>query len=266
VPELLEIEANRTLAEVAVGRTIAAIDAPDAWWLKEGATADLLAGALVGATLAAARRRGKLLLLDTVAGDAPGPTLGLRFGMTGRLLLDGRATDALLYSADQSIEAGRAEWDRFALEFTDGSRLVVRDPRRLGGALLDPDEDRLGPDATTVTRAQLGAALASAAPLKAALMDQGRVAGLGNLLVDEALWRAGLDPGRPARSLTADELAGLHKAIRATLRVLGRRGGSHTGDLGPMRAPGGRCPRDGAALERRTIGGRTTWSCPVHQV
>jgi formamidopyrimidine-DNA glycosylase len=271
VPELLEIEANRVLAATAVGRVIAAVDAPDPWWLKEGATAELLAGALVGATLAGARRRGKLLLLDTVfegagAGGAPGPTLGLRFGMTGRLVLDGRATDALLYSADQDLAAGRPEWDRFALHFTDGTRMAVRDPRRLGGALLDPDEERLGPDATIVTRAQLGAALVSRAPLKAALMDQERIAGLGNLLVDEVLWRAGLDPARPARSLTKADLATLHRAMRQMLRTLGRRGGSHTGDFGPARAPGGRCPRDGTPLERRTIGGRTTFSCPAHQV
>ena len=73
-------------------------------------------------------------------------------------------------------------------------------------------------------------------------MDQSRIAGLGNLLVDEILWRAGLDPARPAESLDAAEQVRLHRAIRNTLRVLGRRGGSHTGDLMPAREPGGYCP------------------------
>ena len=73
----------------------------------------------------------------------------------------------------------------------------MRDPRRLGGVILDPDEDRLGPDALTMTPAPLREALdGSPAPLKARLMDQHRVAGLGNLLTDEILWRARLDPAR----------------------------------------------------------------------
>jgi formamidopyrimidine-DNA glycosylase len=101
--------------------------------------------------------------------------------------------------------------------------------------------------------------------VKAVLMDQSRIAGLGNLLCDEALWRAAIDPGRAAATLDADEVRCLHRAIRDTLRVLGRRGGSHTGDLTSARGPGLPCPRDGATLVRRTIGGRTTFSCPLHQ-
>jgi formamidopyrimidine-DNA glycosylase len=96
-------------------------------------------------------------------------------------------------------------------------------------------------------------------------MDQSRLAGLGNLLTDEVLWRAGLDPARTAGGLDDAERAALVRAIRQTIRVLGRRGGSHTGDLQASRARGGVCPRDGAELLRRTVGGRTTYSCPVHQ-
>jgi formamidopyrimidine-DNA glycosylase len=79
------------------------------------------------------------------------------------------------------------------------------------------------------------------------------------------LWRAGFDPARPAGALDDRERAALLRAIRHTVRVLGRRGGSHTGDLQASRERGGRCPRDGAELLRRTVGGRTTYSCPVHQ-
>jgi formamidopyrimidine-DNA glycosylase len=105
----------------------------------------------------------------------------------------------------------------------------------------------------------------SRAPVKAVLMDQSRVAGLGNLLCDEVLWRAGIDPARPANTLDAGETRRVHRAIRDTLRVLGRRGGSHTGDFTSQREAGAHCPRDGAPLVRRTVGGRTTYSCPVHQ-
>ncbi|HET9730140.1 MAG TPA: formamidopyrimidine-DNA glycosylase, partial [Acidimicrobiia bacterium] len=145
-----------------------------------------------------------------------------------------------------------------------GGEFMLRDPRRLGAVELDPDESRLGPDAASLTRAQLEHAVdARTAPIKAVLMDQHRIAGLGNLLVDEVLWRASIDPTRAAATLDADERRGLHRAIRDTVRVLSRRGGSHTGDL--LRSVDTPCPRDGAAIQRRTVAGRTTYSCPVHQ-
>ena len=260
MPELPEVEAYRVLAEAALHRPVAAVEAPDAWFLKGGADAVAVAVALTGRSFTAARRRGKLLLLDT---SDDGPVLGLRFGMTGRLVVDGRAgVDKLLYSSDQALSA----WDRFGVVFADGGHLRVRDPRRLGGVLLDPDEGRLGADVLTVTRAALRDALGrSTAPLKARLMDQAHLAGVGNLLADETLWRAGLDPRRPAGSLTPAELRRLHRHLRGAVADLISRGGSHAGDLMPARVRGGRCPRDGAALSRATVGGRTTWWCPAHQ-
>ena len=150
--------------------------------------------------------------------------------------------------------------------FVGGGSLAINDPRRLGGVELEPAVDALGPDAMSLTVGQLRAALAgSAAPLKARLMDQARVAGLGNLLTDEILWRAGLDPARAASSLSPAELRRLRRHLLVTLRELDERGGSHMGDLQIMRSREGVCPRDGAGLSRRTIGGRTTYSCPVHQ-
>ncbi|MDZ4825508.1 MAG: hypothetical protein SGJ13_03475 [Actinomycetota bacterium] len=130
--------------------------------------------------------------------------------------------------------------------------------------MLDPDESKLGPDALTLTLAQLDHALgARVAPVKAVLMDQARVAGLGNLLVDETLWRAGIDPARTPATIDRDRRKVLHRSIRDTVRVLGRRGGSHTGDM--PRSIDAACPRDGGALLRRKVGGRTTYSCRVHQ-
>ncbi|MGI8756253.1 MAG: Fpg/Nei family DNA glycosylase [Acidimicrobiales bacterium] len=261
MPELLEVEVYRRLADRVVGRTIRSIEAPDDWFLKGGLTSGDLRDALDGATVVATGRIGKLLLVDV---GAERPTLGLRFGMTGRLVLDDEAPVAHLEYASRRDDAA---WDRFALGFTNGSRLRLSDSRRLGGIELDPDVNRLGPDVWTLTVAQLRRALlGSSAPLKARLLDQSKVAGLGNLLVDEALWRAGLDPARPARGLSDTEVRRLARHVRATVALLFERGGSHTGDLHVQRVRGGHCPKDGVELARRTIGGRTTYSCPRHQL
>lgn len=259
MPELAEVEYYRRLAETALHRRITKVDAPDAWFLKGGLTASALRKAVKGRSFTATRRIGKLLLLET-----GGPVVGLRFGMTGVLLVDGsRGVDELVYSSMRDEPA----WDRVTFRFADGGDLRIRDPRRLGGVLLDPDEARLGADAQTVDLAGLRAALAgSRTALKARLMDQARLAGVGNLAADELLWRAGLDPAREAGSLTPTELKTLHRHLKKTFADLLARGGSHTGALQEHRVPGGRCPKDGASLERRTIGGRTTWSCPHHQV
>lgn len=261
MPELIEVEAYRQLAELALERKITEVVAPDAWWLKGGLSADVLSDALLGRHFLVARRTGKRLMLDT-SGD--GPVLGLKFGMTGRLMVDGKlGVEKLEYSSDKEVEA----WDRIVVRFSDGGDLRVRDPRRLGGAELDPNEGKLGPDAVGLNLAGLGKVLGDGRiALKARLMDQSKIAGLGNLLVDEALFQAGLDPARPAGGLDDQELKSLHKAIKATLRNLTRRGGSHTGALQPARHRDGLCPLDGAPLLRRTIGGRTTFSCPVHQL
>jgi len=261
VPELPEVEAYRRLAdECALGRPIAAVRAPDSWFLKDGLTGVAARRALTGRSFESARRIGKLLLLDT---DGDGPVVGLRFGMSGRLLVDGTAgVDRLLYGSDRAVGA----WDRFVVRFADGGDLRMRDPRRLGGVFLDVDEQDLGPDVLGIAPSALRRALAgSRAPLKARLLDQAHLAGIGNLTADEALWRSGLSPTREAGSLSPAEHRRLHRHLAATLDDLLGRGGSHTGDLMPARASGGRCPRDGAELRRETVGGRTTWWCPAHQ-
>lgn len=257
MPEILEVETYRRAASAVVGRTIAGVHAPDDWFTKGDTSPEMLRELLPGCRVTAARRTGKLLMMDTT-----GPVLGLRFGMTGRILVDDRAPiEALIYSSD----ADKPSWDRFGVDFAEGGALVVRDPRRLGGVELDPDESVLGPDAARVTLAPLRLALASSAPLKTRLMDQSRIAGLGNLLTDEALWRAGLAPVRRADSLDDAELRSLLRAVRRTLTVLEERGGSHTGDLQPARVRGGCCPKDGVELRREQIGGRTTYWCEAHQ-
>jgi formamidopyrimidine-DNA glycosylase len=251
MPELAEVDAYRRLAASALGRRVAEVLAHDAWYLRGGLDAATLTDALVGRRFVDARRVGKLLMLDT---DKGGPVLGLRFGMSGRLLVDGTAgVGELLYSSNADLE----KWDRFGVRFADGGDMRIRDPRRLGGVELAPEEDRLGPDALTITTDDLLQALArSKAPL---------MAGVGNLAADEILWQAGLDPGRPAGTLSAKEVAHLREHLVTTLANLIVQGGSHTGELQTERHAGGMCPRDSTPLVRRTVGGRTTWSCPKHQ-
>jgi formamidopyrimidine-DNA glycosylase len=260
VPELPEVERYRQLADAAaLDRPIAAVRAPDPWYLKRGLTAEAANAALVGTRFVAARRRGKLMLLDTDGGSV----LGLRFGMSGRLVVDGAAgIDRLIYGT-----AGTdPRYERFAVAFSGGGAMVMDDPRRLGGVELEPDLAALGPDALGLTGAELKRALAgSGAPLKARLLDQARIAGIGNLIADEVLWRAGLSPLRAAGGLGPAALKRLHGSLTEGLAELIERGGSHTGDLTEHRRPGGLCPRDGTPLVRATVGGRTTWWCPRHQ-
>jgi formamidopyrimidine-DNA glycosylase len=254
VPELLEVETYRRQAESLVGRTIQRVEVPDPLvWQGE-----VPPESLDGATVTNIRRIGKLLLVDTDRA-----VLGLRFGMTGRLVVDGSAAiEQLVYSGT----GDRPEWRRLVIRTDGGGAAWISDPRRLGRAEIDPDESRLGVDALALdTRALASALGTSRAPLKARLMDQHRVAGLGNLLTDEILWRAGLDPRRAAGGLTDTELDALARTVAEVLVELGRRGGSHTGDLQSHRTIGAACPRDGSALRRDTIGGRTTWWCPTHQ-
>jgi formamidopyrimidine-DNA glycosylase len=256
---MLEVETYRRQGEAVVGRTVSDVDVPDAWYVKRGSPDEVVA-AVTGRTIEGVRRIGKLLVLDL----DDRTRLGLRFGMSGRLIVDGGVSiDRLQYASGRNNPA----WDRFGLRFTDGSDLRIRDPRRLGGVELEPDEGRLGVDASHARPRDVEAALrGSRAPLKARLLDQARVAGIGNLMADEILFAAGLDPARPAGGLTPAELRRLHRATGRVIVELTARGGSHTGDARQAMALDGRCPRDGAALQVRRIGGRTTVSCPVHQV
>jgi formamidopyrimidine-DNA glycosylase len=260
MPELIEVEAYRALAERCLGRRIASVHCPDPWYLKGGLAGPNLAEWVIKRSITAATRKGKLLMLSISGG---GPVLGLRFGMTGKLLVDGEsAIGGLLYSTRRDTP----EFVRFGLGFIDGGGLMISDPRRLGGVEVDPDPDLLGPDAASLTPGQLRSALAgSNAALKSRLMDQGRVAGLGNLLTDEILWRCRLHPGRPAGSLTSPEAAALQRTIRSTVKDLTKRGGSHTGDLQGARIRGGVCPRCGSPLGRAAVGGRTTFWCTIEQ-
>ena len=270
MPEGLEIELYRRLAELAVGRRVTGAELFEDYG-RGGLTAEGLRAAVRGTAVGGARRRGKFLLLDLnrtrarrPATEGPDVVLGLRFGMTGTLKLDGRrGVDELVY-LEHAPQAGVGTVLGCGSPAAGRSSSAIR--AGSGAWSLKPDVARLGPDAATVTLPELRAALAgSVAPLKARLMDQARLAGLGNLLADEILWRAGLAPGRQAGGLTPVELRRLHRHLRATMDELLVLGGSHLGRLMPERHLDGRCPRDGEPLVRATVGGRTSYWCPRHQ-
>jgi formamidopyrimidine-DNA glycosylase len=259
MPELPEVEAARSLIEErALGREIAAVDDGDTYVCRPHTPGEI-ADALIGATLTSAHRRGKTMWVATDRG----PVLGLHLGMAGKIVIGEH--EAGEPKPDGPVLAPR--WDRFTLHFADGGSLILRDKRRLGRAVLDPVIDHLGPDAAEVSRQAFRERVGhGATPLKARVMDQSVIAGVGNLLADEALWQARLSPLRPAREVSEEELDRLRNAIRAAARSAIRKGGVHTGQVIGHRRRDGVCPRCGAAMSRATVGGRTTYWCPEEQV
>lgn len=267
MPELPEVESARaTIERSALHRTIADVDDTDSYECRPHAPGDIRR-ALVGRQLVAAHRQGKTMWCETSDG---GPDLGLHLGMSGRILVtgpDGRVDEGGDY-VPQRIREGRDDpaWTRFSITFEDGGALALHDKRRLGRARLDPDRTALGPDAQHITRDDFRERMhRSNAPVKARLLDQSVVAGVGNLLADECLWHAGINPSRPASDLSTDEVDRLRRALRAAVRSAIAKGGVHTGEFARARGRSGHCPRCGEPLSRGTVGGRTTYWCPVDQ-
>jgi formamidopyrimidine-DNA glycosylase len=256
MPEGLEAEIYRRAANRVVGREIAAVMVDE---LQP--TADELRLDLPGRVVDGTRRRGKHVLLDL----DDGRVLGLHFGMTGRLVIDGAsAIERLEYASGRDDPA----WDRLRIEFTDGSVVRVNDPRRWAKFVLDPDLSHLGPDFMALTPESLTERLGRRrAALKTILLDQSVVAGFGNMCLDEVLWQSGVSPLVPAGDLNADRARSLVAACDEHLPAMLQRGGSHTGAISPeVRAAVPPCPSDGAPLRREVVGGRTTVWCPVHQI
>jgi formamidopyrimidine-DNA glycosylase len=249
VPELPDVETARKRIEAhGLHRRIAAVDDGDTYVSRPHAPGEI-ADALVGRELTAVHRRGKSMWIET-SGD--GPLLGLHLGMAGRIAID--------------EEPAERNWDRFVLRFEDGGTLALRDKRRLGRARLEPDIAALGPDAADVDRATFHALLRrSRAPVKARLMDQAVMAGIGNLMADEILWRALIDPRRPAADLDDAEIDRLWRDMRTIIRMSVRRGHAGVTEVIPERRRGGHCPRCGAEMARGVVGGRTTYWCPREQ-
>lgn len=277
VPELPEVETARAaIEEAALHRRIVDVDDSDEYVCRPHAPGQIR-DALVGREFTAAHRRGKAMWVDT-SGDEPGvdgPSLGLHLGMAGRIMISGADggqvsggdPPAGRYGIDADAPGRKPEWDRFTVTFEDGGVLRLFDKRRLGRVRLDPDLDSLGPDAEQIGVEEFADRVGrGTAPVKARLLDQATLAGVGNLLADETLWQARLDPRREAGSLSKEELRTLHDALGAATRSAIDKGGVHTGEFIASRKKAGVCPRCGAPLERATVGSRTTWFCPREQV
>jgi formamidopyrimidine-DNA glycosylase len=274
MPELPEVETIRLALEpYVVGRTFARVDINDPRLVRP--FEPLAVGAeLEGERVAALERRGKYLIVRFESGRA----LLIHLRMTGSL---------------RHVGAGGKLSDdphrRAVVRLDDGSDVAYRDVRRFGTwLLLEPGElepylaQKVGvePLERGFTARGLAQRLQGRrAPIKAALLDQRTVAGLGNIYVDEALWRAGIHPLRPAESLDADEVAKVTRGVKEALRAGVRRQGASLRDYatpdggrGSMQdrfnvygRAGEPCHRCGTPVDKIRVGGRGTWYCPTCQ-
>jgi formamidopyrimidine-DNA glycosylase len=272
VPELPEVETARSLiADHALHRCIVDVDDSDSYVGRPHSPGELR-NALTGRSLTAAHRHGKMIWLETSGtGDTAtpgGPELGIHLGMSGRIVVTGpdgsvaEGGDPYRYDA----RPARTRWSRFTLTFADGGSLVLLDPRRLGRVRLHPDISALGPDAGQVTPAEFRALITKGTiAVKARLLDQSKIAGIGNLLADEILWQAKVSPLARAGGLSPAQVNRLYRALKSVLESASAKGGAHTGDIMAARHPGGTCPRDGAPMAHGTVGGRSTWWCSREQ-
>lgn len=259
VPELPEVEIARSVLEGALHREIRSVDDNDDWVCRPHRPGDI-AGALVGARLTEAHRRGKAMWCETSAG----PRLGIHLGMGGQIVVGDRVGP--VGPEHRNPGPRKAEWDRFTVTFLDGGQLRLFDKRRLGRVRLEPDIDRLGPDPEAITREEFRTRVGRGhSAVKARLLDQTVLAGVGNLLADETLWQAGLSPSAPAGGLGGNTLDRLYDALGSALKAAIANGGVHTGEVIPFRHSVAPCPRCGAAMVHGTVGGRSTWWCSVEQ-
>jgi len=270
VPELPETETiARDLDRQVTGATITSVGVPKPDVLRD-ISAMALRRRITGTRIVHCWRRAKLVVLDLSSDD--------------RLVVQPRFTGALLLDTGQLDDRERA-YATVRMGLDDGRTLLYRDIRRLGTVSL------MAPDRFAHHSAGLGAEpldpafgagelsgilRASRQAVKKVLMDQRRIAGVGNIYANEALWRAGIDPSRAARSLTAAEGAALHAALTGVLREsIDARGTSfrdyrdasgHAGAFAEQLAVYGRaglaCPRCGMRLVgTHAIDGRSTVLC-----
>jgi formamidopyrimidine-DNA glycosylase len=270
VPELPEVETVRLgLEPVLVGRRFDRVEISDPR-LTRPFDPRTVAAELEGERVSALERRGKYLVF--------------RFESGRGLLIHLRMTGSLRHAPSGSLADDPHR--RAVVSLDDGSDVAYRDVRRFGTWLLAEREElepylaaRLGkePLGSDFTVGELRDRLARRrAPIKAALLDQRTAAGLGNIYVDEALWRARVHPLRPASSLRPAEIRQLHAAVREALEAgLARQGAT----LRDYAQPDGRagsmqhefkvygreaqpCERCGTPIEKTRAGGRGSWYCP----
>ncbi|OON69245.1 DNA-formamidopyrimidine glycosylase [Hymenobacter sp. CRA2] len=268
MPELPEVETyRRFLDDLLLHQVIVQFEVLDAHVLAEPEAR--LRAAVVGATVTATRRLGKNCFLELSSGQV----LALHFGMTG---------DVGAYRDDHD----RPRFTRVALHLADGLRVAFIDPRKFGRIRLADSvavfqqQKKLGPDALALTPEQLAAALARRKTLiKPLLLDQRLTAGLGNWIVDEVLFQAGLHPERVACSLTPAEVGHLHAAIGLVLTTAIEQEANyrhfptsfiiHAREWDTYPVTGSEayklCPNDQEPIVKKYVGGRATYFCPICQ-
>lgn len=282
MPELPETETiARDLHAMVVGNTIASVVAPRADVLREAGVEDF-AQRVVGLPITRVWRRAKLIVLD--AGE-PEPSAANHGIPPWRVVVQPRFTGGLIVDSGQLDDAERA-YVCVTLGLADGRALHYRDVRRLGTvALMDPARfaaysGGLGPeplDPQFTADAFSDYLRGSQQAIKMALMDQTRLAGVGNIYANEALWHAGLDPSREAASLSAEEWTALHGALQAVLTAsIAARGtsfrdyrdargerGAFVEQLAAYGRAGEPCRRCGRRLVgTHAVDGRSTVFCP----
>lgn len=267
MPELPEVETIRRDLEPALrGARIVSVEVtPDAARLVRTPPVEVFVGAVQDRRIDAIDRRGKYLLFRLDGGL----TLIVHLGMTGALLL-------------RNAGAPPDRYTRAVFGLENGRELRFADVRKFGNLWLvaDPDEvvGKLGPEPLEdLTAQRLQAILARrTAPVKAVLLDQKAIAGIGNIYADESLFRARVHPRRPAGALRRDEIERLAAAIPATLvEAMGHRGssyrdyrdaegreGAHQWHVKVFRRTGQPCEVCGAPIERIKLAGRSTHFCP----
>jgi formamidopyrimidine-DNA glycosylase len=289
MPELPEVETVcRQLDPELAGLRIDALEVLDARWCRPVPPAELEA-AVAGAAIEGLGRRGKYLLLR-LGGDR---TLVMHLRMTGNLVLvegeskldpsEGRR----LYEGERSVSERHLR-ARFLL--ADGRELWFTDPRRFGEAFLVEGDAALAarfaklgvePLSEEFTAEHLGEMAAGrSAPLKSFLLDQSRLAGVGNIYADEALFRARLHPLSPAGSMRSEHTQALRDAVVSALETGIDGGGASIddyrdgrGEKGTMQdeflvhtREGEPCPACGTPILRIVVSGRSTYYCPSCQV
>ncbi len=232
MPELPEVETVRNgLAPVLEGQRITqvAVNRPDLRWPFPPD----MAGRLTGARIQVLRRRSKYILADLDSGE----TLLIHLGMSGRILISGDPLGQFVHTHPM-----RQKHDHVVFDLSNGARVTFNDPRRFGAMDLVSTQNadqhkllaRLGPEplGNHFDEAHLIAAFkGKTSTVKAALLDQRIVAGLGNIYVCEALFRAGISPQRRAGQISAKRVASLVPIIRDVLRAAIEAGGSSLKDF-----------------------------------
>jgi formamidopyrimidine-DNA glycosylase len=262
MPELPEVE-NRLLyfRRTALGQCVKRVDVTAAGMIKSSG-ARSFAGNLRGRCFVDARRRGKYLIITL----DDNRLLILHFGMGG---------DLKYYDSDDE----RPPFTRIEFMLTNGKRLAFTCPRKICRVMLVDDLAEVPalrdmgpePDAKEFSHAYLERLIeeSAARQIKPLLMDQKKIAGVGNIYADEILFEAKVRPDRRASTLGEEEIKRIHRETRRVLRRAIRTGGDEefpSNFLVSRNARGARCGVCGQPIEKKSIGGRTAYFCPHCQV